>query len=82
MPLGSLQKGSFDVAGAVVEMSPLGPLRDALVSPSSVHSNTYTLTRRTSPEWLLSIKIASNGNVVDLGVDTKEEAIEWGHKIR
>jgi len=50
MPLGSLQKGSFDVTGAQVEGVPFA-------TPPQAH-------------------------LIELGVETKEDAIEWCNTIK
>lgn len=80
MPLGSLQKGSYDVAGAVVELV-------ALHSSARSHSPTDSLagnpsTRKPSPEWLLRVKSPMHAEPIELGVETKEDAIDWCSIIR
>jgi len=67
MPLGSLQKGSFEVTGAVVEMVALHPPDRAGPAP---------------PEWMLRIKPASYTHPIELGVESKEEAIDWCNTIK
>ncbi len=80
MPLGSLQKGSYDVAGAVVELV-------ALHSPGRSNSPTDSLTRNPShrkpaPEWLLRVKSPSHTEPIELGVESKEDAMDWCSTIR
>ena len=81
MPLGSLQKGSYDVAGAVVELG-------ALHSPGRSNSPTDSLAQRNSsnrkpaPEWLLRVKSPSQTEPIELGVESKEDAVDWGSTIR
>ena len=78
MPLGSLQKGSFDVSGAAVEIFAMGP-----TSPTSSAPDHLDLgARRSAPAWMLRIKTPTSLNVIELGVAEKEEAIEWATKIR
>lgn len=76
MPLGSLQKGSFDVSGAVVDI--------VAVAASSSHAGDVALNghRNTAPEWLLRIKTGSQLQPIELAVQTKEEAVEWSNTIR
>ena len=76
MPLGSLQKGSFDVSGAVVDI--------VAVATSPSHGGDVALNghKNTAPEWLLRIKTASQLQPIELAVQTKEEAVEWSNTIR
>jgi len=76
MPLGSLQKGSFDVSGAVVDIVAVA------VSPSHGGDVPLNSHRNTIPEWLLRIKTASQLQPIELAVQNKEEAIEWSNAIR
>lgn len=109
MPLGSLQKGSFDVSGAQVEVIALAPSTPPTpsmmigshlgmggiggdtvslggVSFSSNHTNNSgTLQnhgRKPAPEWLLRIKPANQSHPIELGVESKEDAIDWSNIIK
>lgn len=80
MPLGSLQKGSYDVAGAMVELV-------ALHSPVRSHSppdsiGDSALSRKATPEWLLRVKSPSHTDPIELGVESKEDAIDWCNTIK
>ncbi len=99
MPLGSLQKGSFDVTGAQVEVVPfatppvsgLGGDNVSLSGVSMVSSNsmsslatqsTTSNRKPNTPEWRLRIKPANQAHLIELGVETKEDAIEWCNTIK
>ena len=78
MPLGNLQKGSFDVSGAIVEIIPVNP------SPSqpTLTRDSRRGTRRTTPGWILRVRSPSSIHPIELGVETKDEALEWATTIR
>ena len=97
MPLGSLQKGSFDITGAVVDIvaaavaphhSPVSPTSSTPSTPSTPGTpgalSYVTLNghRNAAPEWLLRIKITSQLQPIELAVQTKEDALEWSNIIR
>lgn len=80
MPLGSSQKGSYDVTGAVVELV-------SLHSSVRSHSPTDSVTgsnsgRKNNPEWVLRVKSPLHNEAIELGVETKEEAIDWCNTIK
>lgn len=80
MPLGSLQKGSYDVAGAMVELVALhSPVRSHS-PPDSIGDNA--LARKATPEWLLRVKSPSHTDPIELGVESKEDAIDWCNTIK
>lgn len=83
MPLGSLQKGSFDVTGAVVEIVAVNPpdRTGPPSSPADVAINS-SANRKVTPEWKLLIKPASYAHPIELGVESRDEAIDWCNTIK
>jgi hypothetical protein len=76
-PLGSLQKGSYDVAGAVVELVALHPR-----SQSPPDTSPDLNPRKIAPEWLLRVKSPLHSEPIELGCDSKEDAIDWCNTIK
>lgn len=76
-PLGSLQKGSYDVAGAVIELVALHPR-----SQSPPDTSPDLNPRKIAPEWLLRVKSPLHSEPIELGCDSKEDAIDWCNTIK
>ncbi|KAI5700586.1 hypothetical protein M8J75_000926 [Diaphorina citri] len=77
--LGNLQKGSLDVVGAVVELVPTA----SGVSASPHRGGAPTPHRSGGGlECLLRLHNPSMCNVLEVGAETKEEALDWMKIIR
>ena len=79
MPLGTLQKGSFDVAGASVELIPVQP--SSPTSPNLTRESNR-VSRKAVPEWVLRVRTPNSAHPIDLGVESKDECVQWAITIR
>ena len=86
-------KESYDVAGAKVELLKLQPSLVRGQSTISVSSSTSDIVNNHhqssstvqaesgAPEWLLRVKLVSKTEILELGVETREEALDWAKAI-
>lgn len=72
-------KDSYDLTGATVEIEPLNPMLGRSDSPtgSIMTEISISSTSKNAPEWLLRIKLPSQTETLDFGVQSGEEAISW-----
>ena len=69
MPLGNMQKGSFDIMGVTVEVKQ-NPNRPT------------NLTDNTSLEWVIRMEHPINFEEFEVAAATREDALEWAATIR
>ncbi len=77
------------MAGAEVELLKLQASLVRAQSTISVNSNVPEVATTPStenkpsgsPEWLLRVKLASKTETLELGVETREDALEWRKAI-
>ena len=69
MPLGNMQKGSFDIMGVTVEVKQ-NPNRPT------------NLTDNTSLEWVIRMEHPINLEEFEVAAGTREDALEWAATIR
>ena len=75
------------MAGAEVELLKLQASLVRAQSSVSVNSNTLedstpsNESKSGAPEWLLRVKLASKTETLELGVESREDALEWRKAI-
>ncbi|XP_032784471.2 1-phosphatidylinositol 4,5-bisphosphate phosphodiesterase gamma-1 isoform X1 [Daphnia magna] len=76
---GLQSKESFDVSCAEVEFLKLQPSLVRAQSTISVSSTQgeNVVSKNGAPEWLLRVKLTSKSEILELGVESREEALEW-----
>ncbi len=89
--MGNLRKIGFDVTGAQVEMVSFeAPQNTRETVKTRINSFLRSLSTKTTTgnntlqtrEWCLRIKPANPIHLFELGVETKEDAIEWCDAIK
>ena len=69
MPLGSMQKGSFDIMGVTVEVKPNA-------NRTAVNADNNTL------EWAIRMENPVTFEEFEVAAETREEALEWAATVR
>ncbi|XP_026461252.1 1-phosphatidylinositol 4,5-bisphosphate phosphodiesterase gamma-1-like [Ctenocephalides felis] len=72
--LGSLQKGSLDLTGAVVELS-------ALTIPVPV-GGPQNIGQGQRVEWLLRVQTPEQCSAFEAGVGSRDQALEWTNALK
>lgn len=67
------------MSGAEVEFLKLQPSLVRAQSTISVSSTQgeNVVSKNGAPEWLLRVKLTSKSEILELGVESREEALEW-----
>lgn len=71
------------MAGAEVELMKLTP--SFARAQSTISNTSYSVENVVckvgAPEWLLRVKLTSKTEILELGVETREEALNWSKAI-
>jgi hypothetical protein len=68
----------FDMTGATVELL---KVRQSTIHGSS-ESEQQTVEGGVIPRWIVLVKLASETEKIELGVESRENALNWANAIR
>ena len=77
MPLGALQKGSFDIVGVTVEIRP--NTSHPTVAATAVSEQPHPDNKL---EWLIHLSHPVTMHEFEVAAESKEEAVQWADTIK